>query len=192
MSRSGQLGQCCTVEPNCSIISARLAGASVTRDLALETCELSYVPGVARPFSVPMVHSPLGAVGYVVAPELSSRGDRAQSHRTHGSAGAHLGREVRSEAEEHVAAPELNLVRRQGLGATRHVVAPEPTSAGRRGLKLRNTWQRQSSTQQGVEARGHRTHGSTGAHHGREARSGAIGHVEVPELTSIGMRGSEL
>jgi hypothetical protein len=74
MSRSGQLGLRCTVEPNCSGISARLAGASVTCDRALDICEPSYVSGAARPFFIPVVHSPLGAVGYVAAPELSSRG----------------------------------------------------------------------------------------------------------------------
>jgi hypothetical protein len=73
-----------------------------------------------------------------------------------------------------------------------HVAAPEPTSAGKRGPKLRNTWQRWSSTQQEGEARGHETHDSTRAHLGREVRSGAAGHVEVPELTSIGRRGPEL
>jgi hypothetical protein len=77
MSRSGQLDLRCTVEPNCSDLSARLAGASVTRDRALDTCEPSYVPGAARPFFIPVVHSPLGAVGYVVAPKLSSRGGEA-------------------------------------------------------------------------------------------------------------------
>jgi hypothetical protein len=74
MSRSDQLGLRCTVEPNCSSLSARLAGASVTHDRALDTCELSCVPGAARPFFIPVIHSPLGAVGYVAAPELSSRG----------------------------------------------------------------------------------------------------------------------
>jgi hypothetical protein len=77
MSRSGQLGLHCTVEPNCSGMSTRLAGASVTRDRALDTCESSCVPGAARPFFIPVVHSPLGAVGYVAAPELSSRGGEA-------------------------------------------------------------------------------------------------------------------
>jgi hypothetical protein len=77
MSRSGQLGLRCTVELNCSGLSARLAGASVTRGRALDTCEPSCVPGAARPFFIPVVHSPLGAVGYVAAPELSSRGDEA-------------------------------------------------------------------------------------------------------------------
>jgi hypothetical protein len=48
----------------------------------------------------------------VAAPELSSRGGRARSHGTHGSAGAHLGSEVRFEAEEHVATPKLNSARR--------------------------------------------------------------------------------
>jgi hypothetical protein len=72
MSRSGQLGPRCSVEPNCSGLSARLAVASVTRDHALDTCEPSCVPGVARPFFIPVVHSPLGAVGYVATSELSS------------------------------------------------------------------------------------------------------------------------
>jgi hypothetical protein len=77
MSRSGQLELCCTVESNCSGLSARLAGASVTRDRALDTCEPSCVPGAVRPFFIPVVHNPLGAVGYVAAPELSSRGGEA-------------------------------------------------------------------------------------------------------------------
>jgi hypothetical protein len=74
MSRSGQLGLCCTIEPNCSDMSARLAGASVTHDRALDTCESSCMPGAGRPFFIPVIHSPLGVVGYVVAPELSFRG----------------------------------------------------------------------------------------------------------------------
>jgi hypothetical protein len=47
MSKSGQLGLRCTVEPNYS---------------------------GTWPFFIPVVHSPLGAVGYVAATELSSRG----------------------------------------------------------------------------------------------------------------------
>jgi hypothetical protein len=74
MSRSGQLGLRCSVEPNCSGLSARLAGASVTRDRALDTCEPSCVPEAARRFFIPVVHSPLGAMGYVATPELSSWG----------------------------------------------------------------------------------------------------------------------
>jgi hypothetical protein len=72
MSRSGQLGLRCTVEPNCSGMSARLA---VTRDRALDICEPSCVPGAARHFFIPVVHSPLGAVGYVAAPEFSQGGE---------------------------------------------------------------------------------------------------------------------
>jgi hypothetical protein len=106
MSRSDQLGMRCTVEPNCSGLSARLADTSVTRNRALDTCEPSCVPGAARPFFIPVVQSPLGAVGYVAAPELSSRGGEAGatwqrrspprqggevwSCGTHGSAGALL------------------------------------------------------------------------------------------------------
>jgi hypothetical protein len=74
MSRSGQLGLRCTVEPNCSDLSARFTGTSVARDRALNTCEPSCVPRAVRLFFIPMVHSPLGHVGYMTAPELSSRG----------------------------------------------------------------------------------------------------------------------
>jgi hypothetical protein len=77
MSRSGQLVLRCSVESNCSDFSTHLAGASVTRDYALDTCEPSCGPEAARPFFIPVVHSPLGAVGYVVAPELSSQGGKA-------------------------------------------------------------------------------------------------------------------
>jgi hypothetical protein len=77
MSRSSQLGLCCTVEPNCSGMSTRLGGASVTRNCALDTCEPICVPGAGRPFFIPVVHSPLRAVGYVVTPELSSQGGEA-------------------------------------------------------------------------------------------------------------------
>jgi hypothetical protein len=68
MSRSGQLGLCYTVEPNCSDLSARLAGASVTHNRALDICESSCVPGAVMPIFIPVVHSPLGVVGYVAAP----------------------------------------------------------------------------------------------------------------------------
>jgi hypothetical protein len=74
MFRSGQLGLRCTIEPNCSGIFARLASASVTRARALDTYEPSWVLGATRSFFIPMVQSPLGAVGYMIAPELSSRG----------------------------------------------------------------------------------------------------------------------
>jgi hypothetical protein len=79
MSRSSQIGRCWTIEPNCSGLSARLAGASIMCERALETCESSCVPRAARPFFIPVVHNPSGVVGYVAAPELSSRGGRARS-----------------------------------------------------------------------------------------------------------------
>jgi hypothetical protein len=112
MSRSGQLGLHCTVEPNCSDMSAHLTYASVKHDRALKTCELSCVSGAARHFFIPTVHSLLGAVGYVTASDLSSRGGRDQWHETRGSIRAHFDREARSRAEEHVTASELNSVRR--------------------------------------------------------------------------------
>jgi hypothetical protein len=91
----------------------------------------------------------------VATPELSSRGGRAQSHGTHGSAGAHLGRKARSGAEERVTALELNSTRRRGSGphgstgahlskevrsrAAGHVGALKPTSVERCGPKLQLT-----------------------------------------------------
>jgi hypothetical protein len=71
MSRSGQLGMRCTFEPNCSDLSARLAGASVTRDRALDTCEPSCMPGAPRPF---WVRGSTRAMGHVAAPEPTSAG----------------------------------------------------------------------------------------------------------------------
>jgi hypothetical protein len=52
----------------------------------------------------------------VTAPKLSSWGDIAQSHVTRGNAGAHLGREATSRAEERMAEPVLNSARRRGTG----------------------------------------------------------------------------
>jgi hypothetical protein len=79
ISRIGQLGLRCTVEPNCSSISAHLVDASVTRDRALDTCEPSCVLGAVRSFFIPVVYSSLGAVGYVAAPKLSSQGGEAET-----------------------------------------------------------------------------------------------------------------
>jgi hypothetical protein len=95
MFRSDQLGLRCTVEPNCSGLSARLAGASVIHNRALDTCESSCVPGAAKLFFIPVIHSPLGAVGYVAAPELSSRGGKAGATWQHRSP-PRQGGEVRS------------------------------------------------------------------------------------------------
>jgi hypothetical protein len=109
-------------------MSARLTCTSVTRDRALDTYEPSCVSRAAKPFFIHVVHSPLGVVGYVAAPELSSRG---------------------GEFEAHVAAPESTSTGRRGPefrntwqrrssplgeaepGAMGHVPAPEPTSIGR-------------------------------------------------------------
>jgi hypothetical protein len=63
MSRSGQLGLRCTVESNCSGMPVRLAGASVTYDRGLDTCEFSYVPEADRTFFIRMVHRLLGSWG---------------------------------------------------------------------------------------------------------------------------------
>jgi hypothetical protein len=187
MSRSGQSGLCCTVESNCSGMFTRLTAVSIIRDHALDTCKPSCVTGTARPFFIPVVHKPLGTVGYVASLELSSRGGRPGPR---GSVGAHLGREARPGAEKHVAASELSsrggrvrshgtrgstgahLGREARSGAEEHVTAPELSSREGR-------------------ARRHRTRGSAGAHLGREARSEAEEHVTAPELNSARRRGPE-
>jgi hypothetical protein len=53
-------------------------------------------------------------VGHETLLELALQGGRAQSHGIHDSTGPHLGKEARSEADGHVAAPELTSARRRG------------------------------------------------------------------------------
>jgi hypothetical protein len=91
-------------------MSARLAGASVTRDRALDTCEPSYVPEVVRPFFIPVVHNPLEAVGYVAAPEPTSAGRRGPELRN--AWWRQSSTQYGDDARGHVAAPELTLPRR--------------------------------------------------------------------------------
>jgi hypothetical protein len=187
MSRSSQLGMRCTVELNYSGISTRLTGALEIRDRALDTCEPSCVSGATRPFFIPVVHSPLGAVGYVATPELSSP-LREVRPGPRGSARAHLSREAMSGAEEHVAAPELSsrggrawshgahgsagayLGREARRRAEEHVKAPELSS-------------------QGGRAQSHGTCGSARAHLGRKVRPRAKEHVAASEFNSARRRG---
>jgi hypothetical protein len=86
---------------------------------------------------------------HVAASKHPSQEGRARRHETRDITGAHLDMEARSGAKGHVAAPEL-------------------TSARRRGPGLQDTWQRQSSPQQGGEVWGHGTRGGVGAHLYRE------------------------
>jgi hypothetical protein len=72
MSKSGQLGLRCTVEPNCSGMSARLAGVSVTRDRTLDTNELSCVSGQLD-LSLFLWSITHWGRGYTIAPELSAQ-----------------------------------------------------------------------------------------------------------------------
>jgi hypothetical protein len=106
-----------------------------------------------------------------------------------GSAGAHLDREARSGAEEHMAASELfsqgdsarshgtrgsdraHIGRKARSGVEEHVATPELNSARRRDPGPRD---------------------STGAHISKEVRSRATGHVPAPEPTSAGRCGPEL
>jgi hypothetical protein len=179
MSRSGQLGLPYTIEPNISGMSTRLAGASVTRDRALDTWKASCVHGAVRHSFIPVVHSPLGAWG--TWQHRSSPLGEARLGPC-GSAVAHLDREARLGAEEHMTAPKLSsqggrvrshgthgsarahLSREARSRAEEHVAAPELNSARRRGPRPRDTWQHRSSPQQGGEIRGYVTCDSSGAH----------------------------
>jgi hypothetical protein len=58
---------------------------SVMHERALETREPTCVPRTAKPFLIPVVHSPPGAVRHVAASELLSQEGRALRRRTHGS-----------------------------------------------------------------------------------------------------------
>jgi hypothetical protein len=111
------------------------------------------------------------------------------------SARAHLGREARSGAEEHVAAPELSsrggrawshgthgdarahLSREAMSGAKEHVAASELNSARRQGPETRVTWQHRSPPQQGGDVRDCRTLGGSEAHLCREVWSKATACV---------------
>jgi hypothetical protein len=96
-----------------------------------------------------------------------------------GSTGAHLGREARSGAEEHMAALErssrggrtqshgtygsagAHLGREARFGVEERLAAQELNSARTRGPGPRATWQHRRSPQQGGEVRGRRTHGAS-------------------------------
>jgi hypothetical protein len=129
---------------------------------ALKTHEPSRVPRAAKPFFIPVIHNPPGAVGHVAAPELPSQEGRALSRGTHGSTRAPLsggqssepwdrwqcrsspqqGGEVRGHGTRGNARAHLS--KKVMSRATEHVVAPELTSARRRGLGPHDTWQLQS------------------------------------------------
>jgi hypothetical protein len=123
------------VRTSCRRIMALMSDALEMCAHALGTCVPSFTGRTARLFFMLEAYGPQGVVGHVATAELTSAGRRGsepydmwqrrtsphpggedRSHRTRGSAGAHLRQETRS-------------------GAIGHVAAPEPTSTGRRGLK---------------------------------------------------------
>jgi hypothetical protein len=122
--------------------------------------------------STPLRKGEPRAVGHVAVPKRPSEEGRARSHGTCGRTGD-LVKEARSGAEGHVTALELTSTRRRGPGPW-------------------DIWQHRSSPRQGGKVRGRETRGSTGAHLGKEARSGAAGHGAAPELISSRRQGPEL
>jgi hypothetical protein len=67
-----------------------------------------------------------------------------------------------------------------------HMTTSKPIPTGKRGPEPWNMWRHRSPPQPGGEVRSHWTHGSTGAHLGREVTFGAVGHVVALEPTSTG------
>jgi hypothetical protein len=106
MSRSGQLGLHCTVEPNCSGLSACLAGTSVTRGRALDTAACLGLIDISLFLWSTARWGPWGTWQHRSPPLGEARPG------PHGNTGAHLSREARSRAEKHIVAPELNSSRR--------------------------------------------------------------------------------
>jgi hypothetical protein len=99
---------------------------------ALKIREPSYVLRAAKPFFIPVVHSPPGVVGHVTTPKLPSQEGRALSRGTCDSTEAPLsGRQSPEpwDTWQHQSSP----LRKAELGALRHVAAPKLTSAKRRG-----------------------------------------------------------
>jgi hypothetical protein len=119
----------------------------------------------------------------MAALELPSRGGRARSHGTRGSAGGHLGREARSGVEEHVAAPELPSRRgRAQSHVTRGSAGGQLGREARSGAKERMAAPELNSARR----RGHGSCGSTGAYLSKEVRFETMGHMMASEPTSTG------
>jgi hypothetical protein len=73
-----------------------------------------------------------------------------------------------------------------------HMSAPELTSSRRQGPELRDTWEWQSSPQQGDEVRGRGTRGGAGAHLCREVWSKYTAYVAARGCTSCFLSDLEL
>jgi hypothetical protein len=72
----------------------------------LGTHELSHIARPAKPFFILETRGPQETMRHVAALEPSPQGGRVQSHGTHDSTRALLGREARPRTIRHVTAPE--------------------------------------------------------------------------------------
>jgi hypothetical protein len=109
--------------------------------------------------------------------------------RPRGSVGAHLGGEVRSGTEEHVATSELSS---RGGRARSHET--HDSVGAHLGMEVRFGAEKRAAASKlnSVRRRGSGPRGSTGAHLSKEVRSGAVGHVAAPEPTSEGRCGPKI
>jgi hypothetical protein len=106
-----------------------------------------------------------------------------------GSAGAHLSREARSGAEEHVAAPELSS---QGGRARSHGTRGSTGAHLNRDARSRAEEHIAAPELNLVRRRDPGPYDSTGAHLSKEVRPGAAGHVAAPVPTFAGRCGPKI
>jgi hypothetical protein len=140
------------------------------------------VPRAAKPFCIPVVHSPPGLMGYVSAPDLPSQEGRAPNRGTRSSIEAPLsGRQSLEpwDTWQHRSSP----LRKAELSVMGHVAAPELTSSRRQGPELRDTWQHRSSPQR----RSCGTRGGAGAHLWREVWSEGTTYVATSGCTTCSL-----
>jgi hypothetical protein len=180
MSRSGQLDLRCTVELNCGGLSARLAGASITHDHTLDTCEPNYVPGAARHFLYSCGPQPAGGNGVCdsTGALLSGKRDRGHLAAPEPTSAGRRDPELRNTFQR-----RSSPLGEAEPGAMGQVVEPELTSAGRRGPELRNVWWRRSSTRQRGEVRGYGTRDGFGTHLCRDVWSEGTTYVTTRGCT---------
>jgi hypothetical protein len=99
---------------SCRPMMALMLGALKTCVRALGTCVPSCIGRPARLFFIIKDCCPQGAMGDVQCRSPPQSGAEVRSHRTSGSAEAHLSREAGSGVIGHVAAPEPTLAERRG------------------------------------------------------------------------------
>jgi hypothetical protein len=142
---------------SCRPMIALMSGALETCACTLGTCVPSWT---SRIFFMLETRSPQGVTRHLTASEPTLTERRGlRSHRTRGSAGAHISREARSGAIGHVAAPEpTSAWSSEARGSAKAHLSREAMS------RAYDSWQRRSPSQQGDEVRSYRACGRVWMH----------------------------